>query len=57
MVANIPDGRGGRITYPVPFNLTSLETAFGPEEGRRLGDKLTAAYENAEIVYDEAIAF
>ncbi len=42
--ANIPDGRGGRITYPVPFNLTSLETAFGPEEGRRLGDKLTAAY-------------
>ena len=44
VVANIPDGRGGRITYPVPFNLTSLETAFGPEEGRRLGDKLTAAY-------------
>ena len=37
VVANIPDGRGGRITYPVPFNLTSLETAFGPEEG-------TAAY-------------
>ena len=44
VVANIPDGRGGRITYPVPFNLTSLETAFGPEEGRRLGYKLTAAY-------------
>lgn len=44
VVANIPDGRGGRITYPVPFNLISLETAFGPEEGRRLGDKLTAAY-------------
>ena len=44
VVANIPDGRGGRITDPVPFNLTSLETAFGPEEGRRLGDKLTAAY-------------
>ena len=44
VVANIPDGRGGRITYPVPFNPTSLETAFGPEEGRRLGDKLTAAY-------------
>ncbi len=32
------------MTYPVPFNLTSLETAFGPEEGRRLGDKLIAAY-------------
>ena len=44
VVANIPDGQGGRITYPVPFNLTSLETAFGPEEGRRLGEKLVAAY-------------
>ena len=44
VVANIPDGKGGRMTYPVPFNLTSLETAFGPEEGRRLGDKLIAAY-------------
>ena len=47
VVANIPDdsGRpGGRMQYPVPFNLTSLETAFGPEEGRRLGDKLIAAY-------------
>ena len=32
------------MTYPVPFNLTSLETAFGPEEGKRLGDKLMAAY-------------
>ena len=45
VIANIPDEKtGGRMTYPVPFNLTSLETAFGPEEGRRLGDKLTAAY-------------
>ncbi|MBP3521352.1 MAG: NAD(P)-binding protein, partial [Oscillospiraceae bacterium] len=44
VVANIPDGKGGRMTYPVPFNLTSLETAFGPEEGRRLGDKLIAVY-------------
>ena len=44
VVANIPDGKGGRMTYPVPFNLTSLETAFGPEEGRRLGNKLIAAY-------------
>ena len=44
VVANIPDGKGGRMTYPVPFNLTSLETDFGPEEGRRLGDKLIAAY-------------
>ncbi len=47
VVANIPDGSGDphrRLQYPVPFNLTSLETAFGPEEGRKLGDKLTAAY-------------
>ena len=44
VVANIPDGKGGRMTYPVPFNLTSLETAFGPGEGKRLGDKLIAAY-------------
>lgn len=44
VVANIPDEKGGRMIYPVPFNLTSLETAFGPEEGKRLGDKLIAAY-------------
>jgi len=43
VVANIPHG-DGRMTYPVPFNLTSLETAFGEEEGKRLGDKLIAAY-------------
>ena len=43
VIANIPDGEG-RMTYPVPFNLTSLETAFGVEEGKRLGDKLIAAY-------------
>ena len=35
VIANIPDDKGGRMTYPVPFNLTSLETAFGPEEGKR----------------------
>ena len=29
---------------PVPFNLTSLRKAFGPEEGKRLGEKLIAAY-------------
>ena len=40
VIANIPDNAGGRMTYPVPFNLTSLETAFGPKEGKRLGDKL-----------------
>ncbi len=43
VIANIPNGEG-RMTYPVPFNLTSLETAFGLEEGKRLGDKLIAAY-------------
>ena len=44
VVANIPDGVGGRTEYPVPFNLTSLEIAFGSEKGRHLGDKLLAAY-------------
>ena len=43
VIADIPS-EGGRMQYPVPFNLTSLETAFGPEEGKRLGDKLIAAY-------------
>ena len=43
VIANIPNGNS-RMTYPVPFNLTSLETAFGMEEGKRLGEKLIAAY-------------
>lgn len=44
VVANIPDGQGGRLQFPVPFNLDSMERAFGPEEGGRLGGKLIAAY-------------
>ena len=44
VVANLPDGRGGRMEYPVPFNLDSLETAFGPQEGARLGRALLEAY-------------
>lgn len=43
----VPDEKSGshqRLQYPVPFNLTSLETAFGEAEGKRLGDKLIAAY-------------
>ena len=44
VVADLPDGKGGRMHFPVPFNLDSMETAFGPEEGRRLGGKLVAAY-------------
>ena len=43
VVANVPEGEG-RLEYPVPFNLLSLETAFGSQEGKRLGDKLIAAY-------------
>ena len=43
VIANIP-AEGGRMTYPVPFNLTSLETAFGAEEGGRLGRKLIDVY-------------
>ena len=47
VAANLPDEGGSpaqRMQYPVPFNLTSLEAAFGPEESKRLGDKLIAAY-------------
>ena len=43
VVADIP-GKDGRMRFPVPFNLTSLETAFGQAEGKRLGEKLIAAY-------------
>lgn len=43
VVANIP-GESGRVQMPVPFNLTSLETAYGPEKGKALGEKLMATY-------------
>ena len=43
VVANIPGG-SGRTQMPVPFNLTSLETAYGPERGKALGDKLLTVY-------------
>lgn len=33
-----------RLFFPVPFNLISLESAFGPDEGKKLGAKLLAAY-------------
>lgn len=49
VVASIP-ARDGRMTYPVPFNLTSLETAFGAAEGKRLGDKLISAYGTGQKV-------
>jgi len=54
VIANLPrDNRSavpahketdGRCFFPVPFNLDSLENAFGPKEGKRLGEKLLAAY-------------
>ncbi|MBD5098875.1 MAG: UDP-galactopyranose mutase [Clostridiales bacterium] len=44
VVADLPDGNGGRMNFPVPFNLDSMEIAFGPEKGKELGDKLIAAY-------------
>ena len=44
VVADLPAPDGGRMQMPVPFNLTSLREAFGPEEGKRLGEKLIAAY-------------
>ena len=43
VVANIP-GEEGRVEMPVPFNLTSLEVAYGPEKGKALGEKLMAVY-------------
>ena len=43
VVANIP-GEVGRVQMPVPFNLTSLEIAYGPEKGKALGDKLISIY-------------
>ena len=44
VVANIPDGMGGRTEFPVPFNLNSLDIAFGSEKGKHLADKLISAY-------------
>ena len=47
VVANIPgegEQAGSRVQMPVPFNLTSLETAYGMEKGKELGEKLMAAY-------------
>ena len=47
VVANIPgegEAEGTRVQMPVPFNLTSLETAYGLERGKALADKLIAAY-------------
>ncbi len=43
VVANIPC-QDGRLEYPVPFNLTSLEAAFGPERAVSLADRLLTAY-------------
>lgn len=47
VVANIPNegiSDMPRLQMPVPFNLTSLETAYGPEKGKALGDKLISIY-------------
>ena len=43
VVASVP-APGGRMELPVPFNLVSLETAFGPEKAGELVGKLIAAY-------------
>lgn len=47
VLADLPDEgtrTGSRMRMPVPFNLTSLEIAYGTERGRALGEKLMAAY-------------
>ena len=43
VVASIP-GPEGRMELPVPFNLVSLEAAFGPDKAKALEEKLIAAY-------------
>lgn len=43
VVASIPKG-AGRTLMPVPFNLISLEVAFGHRKAKALADKLIAAY-------------
>lgn len=43
VVANFPTEEG-RLQIPVPFNLVSLETAFGRDRAKRLEQKLLAAY-------------
>ena len=44
VVADLPAPDGGRMQMPVPFNLTSLELAFGKEKAAALEQKLIAAY-------------
>ena len=43
VVANIPAGEG-RLEMPVPFNLVSMEVAFGREKAASLARRLVAAY-------------
>ncbi len=43
VVANIPV-EGGRTLMPVPFNLISLEVAFGPKKAAELEEKLVRTY-------------
>jgi len=43
VVANIPV-EGGRTLMPVPFNLISLEVAFGPKKAHELEEKLVKTY-------------
>lgn len=47
VAADIPQEGGApgkRLQYPVPFNLTGLEAAFGLESSKHLEDKLIKAY-------------
>lgn len=44
VIASVPAPGGRRTLFPVPFNLVSLEIAFGPQKAARLEQKLTKAY-------------
>lgn len=44
VAANVPAGTGDRLLFPVPFNLVSLEAAFGLEKAKKLEKKLLDVY-------------
>ena len=44
VVASIPGEQGYRLEFPVPFNICSLEIAFGAQSGQRLAHVLQEIY-------------
>lgn len=50
VMADVPGGAGGRIMMPVPFNLASLESAFGSGRAAELERKLLGYYPGQDAV-------